>query len=96
MVQNAPFNLQDIPEINPVYMMQYEESQKAWVLLYPEGIIKLNDAAANILKLCTGDKNLEVIIAELKEMFNGADLEDDVYSFMEMALDKSWIRTRPS
>jgi len=91
-VQNAPLNLQDKPGINPMYLFRWEEAENAYLLLYPEGIIKLNDAAAGILKLCSGDKTLEEIIAELKATFDGADLEDDVYNFMEMAVGKGWIK----
>ena len=44
-----------IVEINPVYLFRWEESQNAHILLYPEGVVKLNDTAAEILKTCTGE-----------------------------------------
>lgn len=94
MVQNAPIGLGDRPEINPMYMFRWEEQEQAYLMLYPEGIIKLNDSAGNILKLCSGDRTLEEIIAELKQLFGVDDLDNDVYSFMEAALGKGWIRVK--
>jgi pyrroloquinoline quinone biosynthesis protein D len=32
------------------------------------------------------------LIAELKAVFNGVDLDDDVYQFLEEAHDNDWIR----
>ncbi len=92
--KNAPIDLNDKPEINPLYEFRWEEPEKAFLLLYPEGIIKLNDSAGNILSHCTGDKTLENIIADLEKAFDVKDLQDDVYSFMEVALGKGWIRVK--
>jgi len=94
MVQNAPIKLDECPEINPLYVFRWEEQEQAFLLLYPEGIIKLNDSAGNILKLCSGERSLEQIIAELKKLFGVDDLEDDIYSFMEVAIGKGWIRVK--
>ncbi len=94
MHENAPIRLNDRPEINPLYLFRWEEQEQAYLLLYPEGIIKLNDSAGNVLKLCTGQKTFEEIIVELKDLFGTDDLEDDVYRFMEVALGKGWVRLK--
>lgn len=91
---NAPMGLGDRPEINPLYMFRWEEQEQAYLLLYPEGIIKLNDSAGNILNHCTGEKTLEKIIVDLEDAFDVKDLKDDVFSFMEVALGKNWIRIK--
>lgn len=95
MLQNAAIKLGDRPEINPLYLFRWEEKEQAYLLLYPEGIIKLNDSAGNILKLCTGDVTLEEIISELKNLFVADEgLEDDIYGFMEVAIGRGWIRAK--
>jgi len=91
---NVPMRLDECPEINPLYIFRWEEKEQSFLLLYPEGIIKLNDSAGNILKHCTGDKALGKIIADLEAAFDMKDLCADVYSFMEVALDKGWIRIK--
>lgn len=55
----APDN---IIEINPVYLFRWEEPQKAYVLLYPEGIVKVNETGAEILKLCDGINTVSEVI----------------------------------
>ncbi len=82
----------DRPHINPLYMFRWEEPEQSYLLLYPEGIIKLNNSAGNILELCTGDKTVDRIIAELEQRFEAEGLGDDVYKFMEASLDNGWIQ----
>ncbi len=91
---NAPIKLGDCPEINPLYIFRWEEKEQSYLLLYPEGIIKLNDSAGNILTHCTGEKALEKIISDLEKAFDMNDLSEDIYSFMEVALGKGWIRIK--
>ncbi|MDD5443236.1 MAG: pyrroloquinoline quinone biosynthesis peptide chaperone PqqD, partial [Pseudomonas fluorescens] len=40
------------------YRYQYEPAQKGHVLLYPEGMIKLNDSAALIGGLIDGERDV--------------------------------------
>lgn len=87
------FTENSVPVLALGYRFQWEPAQDCHVLLYPEGMVKLNPAAAEILKRII-DKRQTVgeLIAELKIAFNGADLDDDVYQFLEEAHDNDWIR----
>lgn len=77
------------------YRFQWEPAQNSYVLLYPEGMVKLNPAAAEILKRIDAKiQTVAELIAELKEAFDGVDLDDDVYQFLEEAYDNNWIRTK--
>ena len=91
-LSNTPFNPHDRPAINPLFLFRWEEQEKAYLLLYPEGIIKLNDSAGNILNLCDGERTMESIIAELKALFGADDIDGDIYNFMEVARGKGWIK----
>lgn len=74
------------------YRFQYEPAQKGHVLLYPEGMIKLNDSAALIGGLIDGERNVTAIIAALDEQFPGVpELGDDIEQFMEVARAQHWI-----
>ena len=44
------FNADTIPVLALGYRFQWEPAQDCYVLLYPEGIVKLNPAAGEILK----------------------------------------------
>ncbi len=74
------------------YRYQYEPAQKGHVLLYPEGMIKLNDSAALIGGLIDGERDVAAIIAELDKQFSGVpELGDDIEQFMEVARAEHWI-----
>ncbi len=78
-------------KISSGHRLQWEKAQNCFVLLYPEGMIKLNDSAAEILQLCDGTKDINTLITTLQNKFNDTDLKNDVYSFLEVAHEKKWI-----
>jgi pyrroloquinoline quinone biosynthesis protein D len=90
---SAPFPPEAPVQIAPGYRFQWEEAQQVYVLLYPEGMITLNDAASEILKRCDGSRTASSIIADLEQQFPGAELKNDVLEFLEDARDKGWIRS---
>jgi pyrroloquinoline quinone biosynthesis protein D len=86
---------EDAPiELHKQYRLQWEEAQQCFVLLYPEGMIRLEGGAGEIMKRVNGSASPRMIIAELEQAFPGADLRSDVVEFLEVAHGKGWIRTR--
>jgi len=71
--------------------MQWEEAQGAYVLLYPEGMVKLNQSAGEILKRCDGERDVQAIIDDIEQTFNATGLEKDVTGFIEIATERGWI-----
>ena len=82
------------PRLSPHYVFRWEESQSAFILLYPEGLIKLNASAGAILARCDGARTVATIIAELQASFpaQGAEIADGVRAFVDLACDKGWLR----
>lgn len=86
------FDRSKIPAWRQGYRYQYEPAQKGHVLLYPEGMIKLNDSAALIGGLIDGERDVAAIIAELDRQFPGVpELGEDIEQFMEVARAEHWI-----
>ena len=86
------FDRSRIPTWRQGYRYQYEPAQKGHVLLYPEGMIKLNDSAALIGGLIDGERDVAAIIAELDKQFPGVpELGEDSEQFMEVARAQHWI-----
>jgi pyrroloquinoline quinone biosynthesis protein D len=78
------------------FRLQWEEAQQAYVLLYPEGMVELNDTAAAVLTCCNGKASLAQIIADLQQQFPEDDIAADVREFLEEAYANGWIRiTQP-
>ena len=56
-----------------------EKPRDCHVLLYPTGMVQLNECAAAILALCDGTRTRE------------ADLAVDVRAFLDVARERGWI-----
>ncbi|HZP87936.1 MAG TPA: pyrroloquinoline quinone biosynthesis peptide chaperone PqqD [Burkholderiales bacterium] len=84
------------PEIAPLFLFRWEESQDGYVLLYPEGVVKLNATAGEILKRCTGETTVEQLIEQLQAQFVGPReaVEQGVRKFLEVSHAKGWIQFR--
>ena len=77
-----------VPSWRPGYRFQYEPAQKGHVLLYPEGMIKLNESAS----LIGGQRDVAAIISELEQQFPDVpEVADDIEQFMEVARAEHWI-----
>ncbi|MGQ0682797.1 pyrroloquinoline quinone biosynthesis peptide chaperone PqqD [Bradyrhizobium sp.] len=87
-------SLTDIVELHPMYFLRWEDSEQAHVLLYPEGIVKLNSSAAEILKRVVGGRRIDEVVAELTALCDGQDVSADILEFLEIANDKGWTRVK--
>jgi pyrroloquinoline quinone biosynthesis protein D len=63
--------------------LRYDEVREEHVLLVPEGAVRLNPTAAEVLELCDGERSLEEIIETLSERYDGSDLRDDVQGLVD-------------
>lgn len=82
------------PRLAPHFVFRWEASQDAFIMLYPEGLIKLNPSAGEILKRCDGQYSVSAIIADLQANFPGTDAEiaDSTRAFIGIARTKGWLR----
>ena len=63
--------LDSTPALASMFRLQWEEVQQSWVLLYPEGMVKLNGSAGEIIKRLDGKKTVTALIAELESEVEG-------------------------
>jgi pyrroloquinoline quinone biosynthesis protein D len=80
--------------LNPMYLFRWEETQDAHVLLYPEGIVKLNRTAGEIIGLCDGQETVASIITTLQQRYPGNDqrVAESIRTSLEVFRAKGWIR----
>ena len=83
------------PVLDRRFRLQWESAQNAHVLLYPEGMIKLNTSAGEILKRCDGRATIADITANLEQSFATTGLSGDVIAFIAMAVEKNWVAVVP-
>ena len=77
--------------VNNHFQLQYEDAQNCFVLLYPEGMVQLNQSAGEIMNLCDGKNSALDIAKLLEEKFEMANLKNDVEAFLIEALERKWV-----
>jgi pyrroloquinoline quinone biosynthesis protein D len=83
----------DIYNIALHHRFQWEEAQNSYVILFPEGMVKLHGGAGEIIKRVDGKNTVGDIVADLKTAFPDAEnIEADIIGMFDMALGKAWLR----
>jgi pyrroloquinoline quinone biosynthesis protein D len=91
--------MENIIEHADVYAMamhhrfQWEEAQQNYVILFPEGMVKLHGGAGEVLKRLDGKVTVGDVVADLKLAFPDAEnIEADIIGMFEMGISKGWLR----
>jgi pyrroloquinoline quinone biosynthesis protein D len=71
--------------------LQYDEVREEHQLLIPEGVVRLNATAAEVLGLCDGARSLDDIVGALTERYGGADVGDDVRGLVQAMAEKGLV-----
>jgi pyrroloquinoline quinone biosynthesis protein D len=79
------------PALGRGFRLQWEAAQNSYVLLFPEGMIKLNATAGEIMKRCDGRATIADITADLEQAFATSGLSGDVMAFIAIAREKQWL-----
>jgi pyrroloquinoline quinone biosynthesis protein D len=83
------------PAVGEGFRLQWEPAQQGHVLLYPEGMVKLNQSAAAILTRCDGARTIADIVADLERTYAVAGLTPDVCAFIALAVERTWLELLP-
>ncbi len=71
--------------------LRYDEVREEHVLLIPEGAVRLNPTAAEVLGLCDGERSLDDIVGALSARYDGADVRDDVVELVDAMTQKGLV-----
>jgi pyrroloquinoline quinone biosynthesis protein D len=71
--------------------LSYDDVREEHVLLIPEGAVRLNPTAAQVLELCDGERSLDDIAGVLSERYDGADVRDDVVELVDAMAQKGLL-----
>ena len=81
----------DLPHLSRRLRLQYEAAQTRWVLLYPEGMVQLNDSAAEILRRCDGRHTVADIVSELEALFDTQGIAPQVCALIAEGTRRGWL-----
>jgi pyrroloquinoline quinone biosynthesis protein D len=71
--------------------LDFDPVRQRRVLLYPEGVVLLNDTGAAILELCDGARTIAAIANALEERYH-ADVTADVIAYLSQLVDRDLVR----
>ncbi len=84
-----------VVQLSPFYLLRWEETQHAYVLLYPEGVVKLNNSGGEILRLVTETATVQDIIDQLTTKYADQSIAPDILEFLEVSHAQNWILVKP-
>jgi pyrroloquinoline quinone biosynthesis protein D len=76
--------------------LQYDDVREEHLLLIPEGAVRLNATAAQVLELCDGRRTLDEIAAALSERYSGEDVADDVRELLGGMVERGLVVDAPA
>lgn len=79
------------PALSRRFRLQWEDAQQSYVLLYPEGMVKLNISAAEILKCCDGKTPVDQMVSDLETKFQATGLRAEIEGLLSHACQNKWI-----
>ena len=71
--------------------LRYDDVREEHLLLIPEGAVRLNPTAAEVLGLCDGERSLDEIVDALSARYEGADVRDDVVELVGAMAQKGLV-----
>jgi pyrroloquinoline quinone biosynthesis protein D len=71
--------------------LRYDEVREEHVLLIPEGVVRLNATAAEVLELCDGERSVDDIVGALSARYDGADVRDDVVELVDAMAQRGLV-----
>ena len=84
-----------VPQLAPTFRFQWEKAQDCYVILYPEGMVKLSGSAGHIMKMCDGNRSITGIVHQLEEQFGRNEtIRHDTEKFLAEAMKNGWIRIK--
>jgi pyrroloquinoline quinone biosynthesis protein D len=82
------------PRISTRARLQYDAVRKKEVLLFPEGLLVLNETAAAVLALCDGQRSIADIAAELGARY-ARPVDQDVLTLLNRLAGRRLVEAMP-
>lgn len=80
-----------VPVLWRLARLDFDPVRQQRVLLYPEGVVLLNDTGGAILDLCNGHRSIGDIAAILGERYH-CDVAADVIDYLSGLIERELVR----
>jgi pyrroloquinoline quinone biosynthesis protein D len=79
------------PVLVPHARYRWDKLRRQHQIVFPEGMLVLNEPGAAILKLCDG-RSTQELLAALGDQFPDGEVGEDVYAFLQRLARKGLLR----
>ena len=82
------------PRLAAKARLRWDRKDERWMLLYPERGLVLNPTAADVVRLCTGERTVEAIVEELAGKYPSQPreaLEHEVMTFLGRLAERGLV-----
>lgn len=79
------------PVLAPGARFRWDDVRQEHQIVFPEGVLVLNESAAAIVRLCDG-RSTEELIGALREQINDVDPSQDVHELLNRLAKKGVLR----
>ena len=79
------------PILVPHARYRWDTVRNQHQLVFPEGMIVLNESGTAIVRLCDG-RSTDELIATLKDTYPGSEPSDDVHEFLGQLAERGLLR----
>ncbi|NUR53128.1 MAG: pyrroloquinoline quinone biosynthesis peptide chaperone PqqD [Acidobacteria bacterium] len=80
-----------VPALWRLARLEFDPVRQQRVLLYPEGVVLLNDTGGAILDLCDGRRSIADVAAILQERYR-RDVTADVIDYLSQLVERELVR----
>jgi pyrroloquinoline quinone biosynthesis protein D len=82
---------ESVPSLWRLARLEFDPVRQQRVLLYPEGVVLLNETGAAILDLCDGHRRVADIASMLRERYD-CDVTSDVIEYLSGLAEQQLVR----
>ena len=79
------------PVLADGFRLNWDEEEQTYVLLYPEGMIVLDEEDSEVLQRCSGTKTIADIIKELESVYPQLNANHPIQGPLEQAIQNGWV-----
>ena len=92
----AELSASSVPSLWKLARLEFDPVRNQRVLLYPEGVVLLNDTGAAILDLVDGRRSVADIAADLKQRYDCGDITGDIVEYLSGLAVQNLVRVQPA
>ncbi|MDE3100168.1 MAG: pyrroloquinoline quinone biosynthesis peptide chaperone PqqD [Verrucomicrobiota bacterium] len=79
------------PRLTAKARLKWDAVRQKHLLLFPEGVLLLNQTAHDVLALCDGRRSVAEIVQTLAAQYRGAAIDADVKAILSRLAEKSFV-----